>query len=369
MRLDRILLQVIRLPLREPFRISSGTTDERRILLTRLDFEGVVGVGECVAGEGPFYSAETVDTARHVIERYLGPAVLGHSYSAPRDVARRLDRAVRGHNMAKAALEMAAWDAFARAAGESLAELLGGTRSKVPAGVSIGIQDDTAAVLDRVARYLGEGYRRIKLKVEPGRDVAVIEAVRSRFPDTALTVDANAAYSPEDLDPVRALDGFGLDYIEQPLPADALLAHAALQSELETRICLDETITSPRRCEDALQLDACRVVNIKPGRLGGHGPARTVHDLCAGAGVPVWCGGMLESGIGRAHNIALASLPNMRLPGDTSASHRYWARDVVDPPFTLNPDGTVDVPAGPGIGVAVDEAFLRSVQVDEAELR
>lgn len=361
MRLEHVRLQFVRLPLREPFRISSGVTDERRILLTRLDFGGVEGVGECVAGEAPFYSAETVDTAHLVIQRYLAPALLGSTFGGPDDVGRALDRAARGHEMAKAALEMAARDAFARARGVSLAESLGGTATTVPAGVSIGIQPDIDTLLERVATFLDQGYRRIKLKIRPGRDVQVVEAVRARFPDTALTVDANAAYGRGDLAHLRALDALGLDYIEQPFPEDALLLHAELQRSMKTSICLDETITSPERCRDALAVEACRVVNIKPGRLGGHGPSLEVHDLCAEAGVPVWCGGMLESGIGRAHNVALASLPNMRLPGDTSASDRYWARDVVDPAFTLNADGTVDVPTGAGIGVEIDEDFLASI--------
>jgi O-succinylbenzoate synthase len=361
LRLERVRLQRIALPLRAPFRISSGSTHARKILLARLDFGGLEGVGECVAGEAPFYSAETVDTARHVIERYLAPALIGATLTGPADVHRRLDLAARGHRMAKATLEMAAWDAFARAAGRSLADALGGTAASVPAGVSLGIHEDTAALLDRVAAHVEEGYRRIKLKIAPGRDTDVVSAVRRRFPEIALTVDANAAYGRADLDRLRALDRFGLDYIEQPFADDALLLHAELQASLETPICLDETLTSPERCRDALAVAACRVVNIKPGRLGGHGPSKEVHDLCAGAGVPVWCGGMLESGVGRAHNVALASLPNMRLPGDTSASDRYWTRDVVDPPFTLSPDGTVDVPTGPGIGVAIDEDFLESI--------
>ena len=368
MRLDRIRLQTIVLPLREPFRISSGVTRKRRILLARLDFDGVEGIGECVAGEAPFYSPETVHTARHVIEYHLAPALLGRSFDDAGSLGAALEATVRGHAMARATLEMAARDALARAAGVPLAESLGGSADRVPAGVSIGIQPGIEELLDRVAGVLDEGYRRIKLKIAPGRDVDVVAAVRSRHPDMALTVDANAAYGRADLDRLRALDDFGLDYIEQPFPEDALLLHAELQAGVDTPICLDETITTPTRCRDALALDACRVVNVKPGRLAGHGPSIAVHDLCADAGVPVWCGGMLESGIGRAHNVALASLPNVRLPGDTSASGRYWARDVIDPPFTLNADGTVDVPTGPGIGVEIDETFLRSVTEETVEL-
>ncbi|MFW5947251.1 MAG: o-succinylbenzoate synthase [Gemmatimonadota bacterium] len=368
MRLTRIRLQEIRLPLREPFRVSSGGSTLRRILLVRLALDDREGIGECVATETPYYSPETVDTARLAIERYLGPALLDRDFASPGDVSAALDRAARGHRMAKAALEMAARDAFARHAGVPLARALGGTRPAVRAGVSIGLQEDTGALLDRVAAYLDQGYVRVKLKIARGRDRSTVAAVRARYPDIALTVDANAAYGPDDLDRLAALDEFGLDYIEQPFPADTLLLHARLQARMETPVCLDESITSADRCRDALHLDACRVVNIKPGRLGGHGPAIAVHDLCAGAGVPVWCGGMLESGVGRAHNLALASLPNMRLPGDTSASDRYWERDVVDPPFRLNPDGTVDVPAGPGIGVELDEAFLASVTVASGEV-
>jgi O-succinylbenzoate synthase len=359
---------VRRLRLREPFRTSSGMTHERRILLVRLGFDEADGIGECVAGERPDYSPETVETATLVIRRYLAGAVIGRTYSDPTGVADRLDRAVRGHPMARAAIEMAAWDAFARYRGVSLAELLGGRESRVPAGVSLGIQDDVARLVDQVEAYLSQGYRRIKLKIAPGKDLATLDVVRARFPDTVLTVDANAAYGADDMDRLIALDDYGLDYVEQPFQSDALLLHARLQERLETPICLDESITSVQRCRESLELGACRVVNIKPGRVGGHHAARQIHDLCAGAGVPVWCGGMLESGIGRAHNVALASLPNMRLPGDTSASDRYWERDVVDPPFVLDPDGMVPVPTAPGIGVALDEPALQAAEVDRVEI-
>ena len=368
MRVTQIRLQTIRMPLRSPFRISSGVTHDRRILLARLTLDGVDGVGECVAGEAPLYSPETVETARHVMERYLAPALIDRDLEGPDAAGRVLHRVVRGHRMAKAALEMAVRDAFARADGVSLAAALGGEKLRVPAGVSLGIHDDTGALLDRVAAALETGYRRVKLKIAPGRDVDVVAAVRGRFPDAALTVDANGAYGRADLDHLRALDDLDLDYIEQPFPEDALLLHAELQASIDAPVCLDESITTPERCRDALELDACRVVNIKPGRLGGHGPSVAVHDLCAEAGIPVWCGGMLESGIGRAHNVALASLPNMRLPGDTSASDRYWERDVVVPAFTLNEDGTVDVPDGPGIGVELDEDYLASITQEDVTL-
>lgn len=368
MRIHRIELQTIRLRLREPFRISSGITHERRILLAKLDGEGMRGYGECVAGEAPNYSYETVDTARLVLERWLCPALLARELPGARDAAAVLETAAKGHEMAKAALEMAAWDLEARLRGVSLATLLGGTRPAVQSGVSIGIQEDLPALLRRIEAFLAEGYRRIKLKVAPGWDVEVVEGVRDRFPDTLLTVDANAAYGEDDRATLAALDRFGLAMIEQPYPPDALLELASLQQAVRTPICLDESVTSPRRCREALHLGAGRIVNIKPGRVGGHTASLAVHDMCRDRGVPVWCGGMLESGIGRAHNVALASLPNFTLPGDTSASRRYWVRDVVEPEFALAADGTVAVPTGPGLGVEVDEGYLASLELDRAVL-
>ena len=368
MRIERIILRVIGLELREPFRISSGVTRERRILLVHLEGDGVEGVGECVAGESPNYSYETLHTARWALQSHLGPAVLGQSFDGPAEIARVMDRAAKGHRMAKAAVEMAMWDADARRRGVSLSALLGGTQTAVPAGVSIGIQESVDELLERIAGFLDAGYRRIKLKIEPGRDFPVLDAVREQYPDVPLTVDANAAYPLEAMDRMAELERYRLMLIEQPFAEDELLAHAALQSRIETPVCLDETVTSPARCRDALAVAACRVVNIKPGRVGGHGASRAIHDLCAEAGVPVWCGGMLESGIGRAHNVALASLPNMRLPNDTSASARYWARDVVVPPFELDGEGMVAVPTGPGIGVELDEDYLAAIEVERIEL-
>ena len=368
MRIERIVLRLIGLELREPFRISSGVTRERRILLVQIEGEDVDGIGECVAGETPNYSYETLSTARWALEAHLAPAVLGLDLQDPADAAAAMDRAAKGHRMAKAAIEMAVWDADARRRGVSLAERLGGVKPSVPAGVSIGIQETTEALLDRIEGFLGAGYRRIKLKIEPGRDFPVLEAVRERFPDIPLTVDANAAYPLDALDRLATLERFGLMLVEQPFGEDEVLAHAALQSRMETPVCLDETVTSPARCREALALAACRVVNIKPGRVGGHGASKAIHDLCEEAGVPVWCGGMLESGVGRAHNVALASLPNMRLPNDTSASDRYWTRDVVVPAFELDDDGMVRVPTGPGIGVELDEDYLAAIELDRTEI-
>ncbi|MBI4545265.1 MAG: o-succinylbenzoate synthase [Gemmatimonadetes bacterium] len=369
MRIERIELQVIRLRLQEPFRISSGQTHERRILLLKVEGEGARGYGECVADETPHYSYETVQTARWVLEQHLIPAALAREFASASEFAALLAAAARGHPMAKAALEMAVWDLEARRRGVSLAALLGGSKQAVEAGVSLGIREEVEELLERIGRFWAEGYRRVKLKIAPGRDVGVLESVRSRFPDLPLMVDANAAYTPAELEHVARLDAFGLMMIEQPFAADELLAHAELQARLATPVCLDESITSPATCALAIRLGSCRTVNIKAGRVGGHAASLEIHDLCARAGVPVWCGGMLESGIGRAHNVALASLPNFRLPGDTSASRRYWARDVVRPEFELQPDGTLAVPAGPGIGVEVDEGFLKTLEVAKASFR
>ena len=368
MRIDRIVLRVIGLELREPFRISSGVTRERRVLLVHLEGDGVEGVGECVAGEAPNYSYETLATARWVLETHLVPAVLGVEVEGPDEVTARLDAAAKGHRMAKAAIEMAVWDAEARRRQVSLASLLGGVKTAVPAGVSIGIQDTVETLLERIEGFLDAGYRRIKLKIEPGRDFGILEAVRARYPGIALTVDANAAYATAEMERLAELERYGLMLIEQPFAEDEIQAHAELQSRLETPICLDETITSPTRCREALALAACRVINIKPGRVGGHGASLAIHDACMAADVPVWCGGMLESGIGRAHNVALASLPNMRLPNDTSASARYWARDVVVPAFELDGEGMVEVPTGPGIGVELDEDFLNAIELERIEI-
>lgn len=364
MKIEQIGWKLIALKLREPFRISSGVTHERRILLVTVDLGGVQGIAECVVGQAPNYSYETVATARWVMETILAPALRGQQFDHPRQITPFLDRVARGHRMAKAALEMAAWEGFARGRGESLATALGGQKAAVPAGVSIGIQPDIDTLLQRIRGFLDQGYLRIKLKIAPDHDLAVLDAVRAAFPDTALTVDGNAAYGRDDMDLLASLDRFALVLVEQPFPEDAILLHARLQERMDTAICLDESITTPERCRDAIELRAGRIVNIKPGRLGGHGPSLEVHDMCAAAGVPVWCGGMLESGIGRAHNVALASLPNMRLPNDTSASDRYWERDVVVPPFRLDARGMVAVPTGPGLGVEVDEDFLRSIEIE-----
>ena len=365
---ERIELREIGLRLVEPFRISSGETWERRILLVEVSgTDGRGGTasawGECVAGEQPSYSPETVETARIAIDRWLGPRLVGASFDHAREVWPLLDRHLRGHRMAKAALEMACWELQARLDGRPLAELLGGTRSRVATGISLGIQETPEALAVKAREALERGYRKVKLKIKPGADVESLEPLRALLgPDVPLAVDANAAYSLDDLERLERLDRLGLMMIEQPLEGEDLVRHARLQERLETPICLDESITSAARAEDMRDLGAGRIVNIKPGRVGGFAQAIAIHDICRAAEIPVWCGGMLESGIGRAHNVALASLPGFVLPGDLSPSDRYWARDVVDPEWTMDDHGMVRVPLGrPGPGVDVDRDRLASI--------
>ncbi len=370
-RIEAIELREIRMALKEPFRISSGVQSHRRILLVRLAGEGAEGWGECVAGELPNYSAESTDTAWLAIREWLAPRLLGQRFAVPDEVWPALDRNVRGHNMAKAALEMAAWELAARAGGRSLAELLGGVGARIPVGVSLGIQDSPAALVAKASAARERGYRKIKLKIEPGSDLDFVRAVRRELgPQAPLMADANNAYRLEDAPRLALLDELDLLMIEQPLAWDDLLRHAELQRRLRTPVCLDESITSPERAADMIALAAGRIVNVKPGRVGGFRQSLAIHDLCARAGVPVWCGGMLESGIGRGHNVALASLPNFTLPGDLSPSERYWDRDVVEPEWTMDGAGWIDVPRGrPGIGVTVDRARIEALTVRRAELR
>ena len=345
------------MPLVEPFQISSGTARLRRILLLETrDTDGVTAWSECVAGEQPYYSPETVDTAWHAIREWIGPRVLGVPLSGPAAVLPRLDADLRGHLMAKAAVEMGVWGLAAARQGISLASLIGGTRTQIATGISIGIQEDPTRLVEKVRRALEEGYQKAKIKVKPGADLAYLAAVREELGAGApLMADANSAYTTADFDHLAKLDRFNLMMIEQPLASDDLVRHAALQQRLTTPLCLDESITSVDRVEDMLTLRSARIVNIKPGRVGGLAAARAIHDRCAAAGVPVWCGGMLESGIGRAYNVALASLPNFVLPGDVSPSARYWQQDIVTPEWTMDTAGMVTVPRDrPGLGVTID---------------
>ncbi len=354
---DRIVLREIRLPLKEPFRISSGVIAERRIALLELHHpDGLVGWSECVAFEQPNYSAETIDTAWFAIREWAAPRVLGQSLPGPNAVHDLLDRDVRGHNMAKAAVEMGLWELSARMRGVPLSRLLGGTRERIATGISLGIQPNPDALVERATAALAQGYRKIKIKIAPDRDVAYLRAVRDALGDAVdVMADANSAYTLANANVLRQLDAFGLIMIEQPLGRDDLLRHATLQRELRTPLCLDESITCLDRAEDMVTLGSGRIINIKAGRVGGFRASLAIHDYCRTHHVPVWCGGMLESGVGRAHNVALASLPNFTLPGDLSPSARYWERDIVTPEWTMGKDGMVQVPlTEPGMGVAVD---------------
>lgn len=367
MRIERIELYHIHMSLVAPFQTSRWIETERAVPLVAVYSEGLVGWGECVASNGPWYSYETDETAWLILSQYLIPMVLGQDITDPGQPS-RLTARVRGHNMAKAGLEMAIWDLLAQAQGVSLSRLLGGDRDRVDVGVSVGIQPSLAATLATIQGYLDAGYRRIKIKIKPGWDVEVVRAIRREFGDIRLQVDANSAYRLEDAVPAfQAMDDQGLLLIEQPLGEDDILDHAKLQPQLRTPLCLDESIHTLDHARWALETGACRVINIKPGRVGGLWVSRNIHDLCQAQGVPVWCGGMLETGIGRAANVALASLPNFRLPGDISASDRYYHEDLIDPPFRLNPDSTLTVPSGPGLGVRPVPARLEKVTLRRAE--
>ncbi len=365
LRLMRIDLREIRLPLREPFRISSGVLTARRILLLELvDADGALAWSECVAEERPNYSPDTLETSWLAIREWLAPRVLGRDLAAPDDVWPVLDADIRGHRMAKAAIEMGVWALAAERAAVPLAMLLGGTQARIEVGISLGIQATPAALVERAARALGDGYRKIKLKIQPGADIQYVGAVREALgAEAPLMADANNAYTLADADHLARLDAFDLVMLEQPLEHEDLVRHAQLQRRLRTPICLDESITSLGRAEDMIALGSGRISNIKPGRVGGFRVSRAIHDLCAAHAIPVWCGGMLESGIGRAHNVALASLPNFRIPGDLSPSARYWERDVVTPAWTMDAEGLVTVPTSPGLGVTVDRDRIDDLTV------
>ena len=368
MRVERLRLRLIRLPLVAFFETSFERVYDKTFILVRVEGDGVEGLGECVADEHPYYAAETNVGAWHIIKDFLAPIVLGRAFKDPRHIFPALAR-VRGHHMAKAAIEMACWDLAARQQGVPLSRLLGGTRDAIASGVSIGIQDSADQLMGKIETELAAGYRRIKVKIKPGWDVAIVDAIRARFGSIPLMVDANAAYTLGDAAHLAALDRFGLMMMEQPLEYDDVRDHAALQRRLSTPVCLDESIHSVRAAEEAIALGACRIINIKPGRVGGHGESIRLHDLCAAHAVPVWHGGMLESGIGRAHNIHLASLPNFSLPGDIAASKRYFVPDLIEPPIEVGSDGMVAVPTGPGIGVTVDWARVEVATLEKIEIR
>ncbi len=369
--LVRISMKEIHLPLKEPFRISSGMVTTRRIMLLELeDADGATTWSECVAGEAPNYTSETIDTAWIVMTNYIAPRMLGLTYRQPEDVHPALDLNFREHRMAKAAVEMGVWALFAEKEKVSLSKRIGGTRAEIATGISLGIQESPAALVERVGKALAQGYQKVKLKIEPGHDIDFVRAVREAFPKAPLMADANNAYTLDDTARLAKLDAFDLMMIEQPLAHDDLVRHAELQRVLRTPVCLDESITSVDRAEDMLTLKSGRIINIKPGRVGGFQQSRAIHDLCLKNDIPVWCGGMLESGVGRAYNVALASLPGFTKPGDVSPSARYWDEDVVTPEWTMSAAGMVKVPAStPGIGVIVNVDRIDDLTVRSEVLR
>ncbi|PYV47429.1 MAG: o-succinylbenzoate synthase [Acidobacteria bacterium] len=368
MKIDSITLRELRMPLRYFFETSFGRTEERRVLLITADCEGIEGWAECVAGEGPFFSDEWVETAWATIREFLAPLLIGQSIAHPKDSAALMSH-VRGHNMAKAALENSLWDAEAKATKQPLWKLLGGTRSEIDCGVSIGIQNSHEQLLEKIEAELAAGYQRIKVKVKPGWDLEALAKIRKRWPDILLSCDANSAYRPSDLLHLKKFDEFGLLMIEQPLWHDDIFHHAKLQRELKSSICLDESIRHARDAETAIDLGACRIINIKVGRVGGSSEAIAVHDICERNKIPVWCGGMLETGIGRAHNIALSTLTNFRLPGDVSASKRYWTEDIVEPEIEVTSRGTIVVGESAGTGYVPKNDLIGKLTVRKEVIR
>jgi O-succinylbenzoate synthase len=367
MKIEAITLREIQMPLVHFFETSFGRVYSRRILLVTVHSEGVDGWGECVAAEDPFYSSEWIDSAWPTITAYLAPALLGRRLESARDCESLFSR-TRGHRMAKAALENALWDLEAKQKRQPLWKLLGGTRREIACGVSIGIQDSVEQLLDKIETEVAAGYRRIKVKVKPGWDVNVLERIRSRWSGITLSCDANSAYTLDQREHLRSIDQFNLLMLEQPLWDDDLYYHARLQKELRTPICLDESIIHARAAAVAIETGACRIINIKVGRVGGFGQARTIHDICQAQKIPVWCGGMLESGVGRAHNIALSTLENFCLPGDVSASKRYWQEDIIDPEVKVSAQGTIAINDEPGTGYRIKEDLIEKLTVRKQTL-
>ena len=367
MRIGEITVRELAMKLVLPFETSVEVTEARRVVLVEAEVDGVVGWGECAAGEVPSYSPETTDTVWHMLRDHLGPLLKGREIVAATDVWDVL-ALVRGNNMAKAGLEAAIWDAQAKLEGVPLAKLFGGGRAEIGSGVSIGIKATLEDLVAAVRVELEAGYQRIKIKIKPGKDVEQVARLRKEFPSLKLMVDANSAYTMADLPLLKKLDAFHLMMIEQPLGWDDLYGHVHLQKQLATPICLDECIHTEEQARAAIELGACRIINIKMGRVGGFTVARRIHDLCQQNGIPVWCGGMLESGIGRAHNIALSTLPGFTLPGDVAASRRYWTEDIISPEVTVSGQGTITVPAGPGIGFEPKRELIEKLTVRKERL-
>jgi len=362
MNIELIAIRELKMRLKAPFETSFGVTHNRRILLVEVVADGVSGWGEVTTGETPSYNPETTDTAWHVISDFIAPLLTGKSIASAADIATLL-AGIRGHEMAKAGVENALWDIEAQQKRLPLAKLVGGSWDEIRCGVSLGIRENPEALVKKVAEEVGNGYQRIKLKIKPGKDLEYVAAARKEFPETQLSVDANSAYALEDTEHLQKLDAFHLLMIEQPLRWDDIHSHAKLQKQIETAICLDECINSVNDAQAAIESGACRIINIKLGRVGGHSSARKVHDMCWQNNIPVWCGGMLEAGVGRAHNIAMSTLPNFTLPGDVSASARYWDEDIIDPEVEVTPQGTIRVPTTPGLGYKVKRELVEKLTV------
>lgn len=362
MTIETIVLRELRMRLKAPFETSFGVTQARRILLVEVVVDGVSGWGEVTTIESPSYNSETTDTAWHIISDFIAPRLVGKSLGKAGDAAALLS-AIRGHQMAKAGVENAVWDAEAQLRNIPLSKLLGGTLQEIPCGVSLGIRESPESLTRKVEEELKNGYQRIKLKIKPGKDFDFVAAVRKEFPDILLSVDANSAYDLKDASHLKELDQFNLLMMEQPLQWDDIHSHAKLQSQIGTAICLDECINNAAHAEAAIEMGACRIINIKLGRVGGHSSARQVHDVCQQHSLPVWCGGMLEAGIGRAHNIAMSTLPNFTSPGDVSASQRYWDEDIIEPEVEVSPRGTIQIPTRSGLGFTVKRKLVDQLTV------
>jgi len=359
MKIEAITFHHISMPLIAPFETSFGRETDRQCVIIEIKSEGLTGYGECVANYNPGYNYETVGTAMHILKDFIAPLILGKDIKDALDFQSRMV-GIRGHHLAKAGVEMAIWDLLGKREGKSLKQLFGGVRDKVEVGVSVGIQASPEKLVEAVTGFVNSGYARVKIKIKPGKDVAETQAVREAFPNIRLQVDANSAYSLDDAKTLQPLDDLNLLLIEQPLFEDDIWDHHKLQEQFKSPICLDESIFSPRHARYAIEMKACKIINIKAGRVGGLSQGVMVHDLCQQHNMPVWCGGMLETGIGRASNLALASMPNFILPGDVSASDRYYKRDITNETFTLNADSTITVPTAPGLGITIDEAALKS---------
>ncbi|HKW18716.1 MAG TPA: o-succinylbenzoate synthase [Terriglobales bacterium] len=362
MKIESLTLRELEMRLKSPFETSFGVTQKRRILLVEIAADGLTGWGEVTTGEAPYYNSETTDTAWTIISEFIAPLVIGKKLSAACESAMLMGR-IRGHQMAKAGVENALWEIEAHRKKLPLWKLLGGTREEIACGVSLGIRESQQSLVEKVEEELSRGYRRIKMKIKPGKDLEFVAAVRKQFPRAVLSVDANSAYSLEDAEHLRKFDQYDLLMIEQPLQWDDIYSHAKLQKHMKTAICLDECINHAWHAEAAIEVGACRIINIKLGRVGGHTEARRVHDVCLRHSIPVWCGGMLESGIGRAHNVAMSTLQNFTLPGDVSASKRYWDEDIIDPEVEVSPRGTIRVPETPGLGYTVKRDFVEHLTV------